>query len=104
MLEITERAATVIADACTAQDLSKAGGLRIAPKTTVNDGAVSSLAVEFVDRPQPTDTVLRAGLATVFLADGLERLVGTRVLDAERSGLPPQLVLRARKPPTGEPS
>ncbi len=96
MLEITERAATVIADACSAQELSEAGGLRIAPKTSVNDGAIRSLVIAFVDRPQPNDTVLHEGPATVFLANGLEKLVATRILDAKHGGLPPQLVLRSR--------
>ena len=75
MLEITARAATVIAHACSAQDLSESGGLRITPNTT-NNGAVRSLRVEFVDGPSPTDTVVQEGPANVFLADGLERLVG----------------------------
>jgi len=41
------------------------------------------------------DTVVREGEATVFLADGVEGLVGARVLDAEGSGTPPRLVLRS---------
>ena len=96
MLEITVRAATVIAHACSAQDLSESGGLRITPNTT-NNGAVRSLRVEFVDGPAPTDTVVQEGPANVFLADGLERLVGAAVLDAQSSHLPPRLVLRKQE-------
>ena len=61
MLEITERAASVIAQACDAQEVAESGGLRIAPKTAVHDGSVHSLVVEFVDRPDSSDTVVRCG-------------------------------------------
>jgi Fe-S cluster assembly iron-binding protein IscA len=100
MLEITERAATVIVQACDAQEIGESGGLRIAPKTAVHDGSLQSLVVEFVDRPRASDTVLRAGPATVFLADGVAPVVEGRVLDADHDGTPPRFALRARRPPS----
>jgi hypothetical protein len=96
MLQITEHAATVIAEACDAQELAESGGLRIAYKTAVHDGSVRSLLVEYVDRPQASDTVVREGPAAIFLADGVDRVVAGRILDAERDGMPPRLVLRSQ--------
>ena len=98
MLQITEHAARAISQACDAQELADSGGLRIAYKTAVNDGSVRALLVEYVDRPQPSDTIIREGPAAVFLADGIERIVSGRVLDAELGGIPPRLVLRAQGP------
>ena len=102
MLEITERAATAIAQAFTAQEVDSSGGLRIAAKTTVHDGSLESLFVEFVDRPRSSDTVLQVGAAAVFLADGIAPLVQERILDAERDGTPPRFVLRTRKRSDGD--
>ncbi len=99
MLEVTDRAASAIAQACDAQEVGESGGLRIAPKTTVHDRSLRSLVVEFVDRPKPSDSVVHAGEASVFLADGIEDLMGGHILDAERDGTPPRFVLRARKRP-----
>jgi hypothetical protein len=96
MLEITDHAASVIAAECSAREVPDSGGLRIAPKTSEQNGNVRSLVIEFVARPRASDTVVREGEATVFLADGVEGMVGARVLDAEGSGTPPRLVLRSR--------
>lgn len=95
MMQITQHAASVITTECGARDVPETGGLRIAPKTSVNDGKVRSLVIEFVARPQPSDTILHEGDATVFLAEGVEGIVGARVLDAEGDATPPQLVLRS---------
>jgi hypothetical protein len=95
MLEITDHAASVIAAECTAREVPDTGGLRIAPKSSEENGNVRSLVIEFVTRPVASDTVVREGGATVFLADGVAGLVGARVLDAEGSGTPPRLVLRS---------
>ncbi len=102
MLEITERAATLIAEACNVQELPEAGGLRISRKSADHHDEAVSLVVAFVDRPQASDTALQAGPATVLLAEGVERLVATRVLDVKRSGLPPSLVLRSHKASTAD--
>lgn len=99
MLEISDRAATLIAQACDQQNVAESGGLRIAPKIAVHDGSLQSLVVEFVDRPRASDTIVRTGSATVFLADGVDQLVEGRVLDAEHGGMPPRFALRARRPP-----
>jgi hypothetical protein len=101
MMEITQHAASIIATECAVREVPDSGGLRIAPKTAVHDGTARTLVIEFVPRPQPSDTVLREGDATVFLADGVDHLVGERVLDAEDGGTrpgggAPRLVLRAR--------
>jgi hypothetical protein len=100
MLEITPHAASVIAAECDAREVPDTGGLRIAPKKAVEDGARRSLVIAFVARPQPSDVVVQEGDATVFLAEGVDRLVGERVLDADDGGSPPHLVLRRR--PTAE--
>lgn len=101
MIEITQHAASVIATECAVREVPDSGGLRIAPKSAVHNGTPRSLVIEFVPRPQPSDIVVREGDATVFLADGVDHLVGERVLDTEDGearpgGGPPRLVLRAR--------
>jgi Fe-S cluster assembly iron-binding protein IscA len=96
MLEITQHAASVIAEECSAREVPETGGLRIAPKTSADNGNVRSLVIEFVARPRSSDTVLHEGDATVFLADGVAPVIGSRILDAEESGTPPRLVLRSR--------
>jgi hypothetical protein len=45
---------------------------------------------------------VRSGDARVFLADGVEELIGERVLDADSNAVPPRFVLRARRPPASE--
>jgi hypothetical protein len=95
MLHITDLAATAIASACHAQHLPGEGGVRIMPRPS--DGAatsIGSLVVHFVERPQPTDTVVCEREANVFLADGVDRVVAGRVLDIDGGVTPPQLVLR----------
>ncbi|HEY3674108.1 MAG TPA: hypothetical protein VGN51_24460 [Acidimicrobiia bacterium] len=99
MLEITQHAASVIAAECGVREVPATGGLRIAPKASADDGKARSLGIAFVASPQPSDTVVHAGEATVFLAEGVERMVGERVLDAEDGASPPHLVLRSRPAP-----
>ena len=95
MLELTPLAASAIANECAQRALPETGGIRIAPRRG-NEKTVRALVVEFVAEPDENDTVIRDGAAAVFLADGVERLVGSRLLDAESTASPPQLVLRAR--------
>lgn len=96
MLEITPHAASVIAAECNAREVPDTGGLRIAPKAAAHDDTTRSLVIAFVAQPQPSDVVVQAGDATVFLAEGVDRMVGERVLDADDGGNPPHLVLRKR--------
>jgi Fe-S cluster assembly iron-binding protein IscA len=101
MISITTRAASAIADTCDSRIVPD-GGLRIARKALTQDGPKPTLVVEFVDRPRSDDVVVRSGDARVFLADGVEELIGERVLDADSNAVPPRFVLRARRPPASE--
>jgi hypothetical protein len=96
MLELTPLAASAIANECAQRALPETGGIRIYPRRTKKEKGVRALVVEFVAQPEDHDTVIREGDAAVFLADGVERIVDSRLLDAESAGSPPQLVLRSR--------
>ncbi len=93
-LQITSDAVSAIVEHCEAREVPDTGGLRIMQKASATEGSVRSLVIQFVAQPQPSDIVLREGDANVFLAEGVEPIVGERVLDAKGSGTPPQLVLR----------
>jgi Fe-S cluster assembly iron-binding protein IscA len=101
VLSITTRAASAIADTCDAQIVPD-GGLRIARKKATQDSSKPTLVVEFVDRPRSDDVIVRSGDAKVFLADGVEELIGERILDAENNVVPPRFVLRAPRPTASE--
>ncbi len=94
MLEMTQLAATAIASECGRRALPESGGVRIFPRRTKNEESVHALIVEFVAEPEDGDTIVREGDAAVFLADGVEAIVGSRILDAQHAGSPPQLMLR----------
>lgn len=98
MLDLTEAAATAIADECAKRELPAAGGVRIYSRRTKNDRCVEALVVEFVASPEDDDVVIRRGGAGVFLAYGVDEIVGARMLDVKRFTSPPQLLLRARRP------
>jgi hypothetical protein len=100
MLSITTRAASAIADTCDSRIVPD-GGLRIARKA-LTQGSKPTLVVEFVDRPRSDDVIVRSGEARVFLADGVEELIGEGILDAESKAVPPRFVLRARRPPASD--
>jgi hypothetical protein len=96
MLEVSPAAASAIAHACEVRELPTSGGVRIFPRRTdePRDLSIKSLVVEFVGAPVAGDTVLRENGAAVFLAEGVEHVVGSRLLDIENSGGDPRLVLR----------
>ncbi len=94
MLELTQGAATAIASERGKRALPESGGVRIFPRRTKNEESVHALVVEFVSKPEDGDTIVRRGDAAVFLAAGVDAIVGSRVLDAQHTGSPPQFVLR----------
>ena len=99
MLKLTSLAATTIAAEHDERALPGSGGVRIFPRKTKNERTVHALVVEFVAEPEVGDTIVRRDDAAVFLAEGVDALVGSRVLDAQRTppseGAPPQFVLLA---------
>lgn len=98
MLEITDVAATAIARECAKRKLPATAGIRIYPRRTKNDACVEALVVEYVASPEDDDVVIRDGVASVYLACGVDEIVGSRVLDVQRVASPPQLLLRAPRP------
>jgi Fe-S cluster assembly iron-binding protein IscA len=97
MLEVTTRAASVIANECQRRDLPDTSGVRIYPRPAAKDVSVRALGVEFVREPRDDDTVIRQDDAAVFLAAGIEHLVVARQLDAEPEGTAPRLMLRKQE-------
>jgi hypothetical protein len=95
MLEITDVAATAIARECAKRKLPATAGVRIYPRRTKNDACVEALVVEYVASPEDDDVVIHRGDAGVFLACGVDEIIGARVLDVQRVASPPQLLLRA---------
>lgn len=96
MLEMTRQAADVIATQCEKRALPATAGIRIYPRRTKKPDSVQTLVVEYVDDAEEGDTIIRHGAAAVFLAEGVEEIVGCRVLDAqETAAASPQLLLRA---------
>jgi hypothetical protein len=95
MLEISQHAANVIATECGKRALPETAGVRIYPRRTKQPDSVQALVVEFVKGPEVGDTVVRQGSASVFLAEGVDDIIGARVLDAQHGVSPPQLLLRA---------
>jgi hypothetical protein len=101
MLSITTRAASAIAGTCDPRIVPD-GGLRIVRKAPTQEVPRPKLVVEFVDRPRSDDVIVRSGDAKVFLADGVEEVIGERILDADSNAVPPRFVLRARRPPASD--
>ncbi len=95
MLELTQLAATTIASERGKRALPESGGVRVFPRRTKNERSVHALVVEFVAEPEDGDTIVRRGDGAVFLAEGVDAIVGSRVFDADNTGSPPQFVLRA---------
>lgn len=95
MLELTQVAATAIAGECARRNLPPSSGIRIYPRRTKNDTSIAALVVEFVSSPEDDDVVIREGRAGVFLARGVDKIIGRRVLDVQNIASPPQFVLRA---------
>jgi hypothetical protein len=96
MLEMTPQAADVIATQCEQRALPATAGIRIYPRRTKKPDSVQTLVVEYVDGAEEGDTIIRHGSAAVFLAEGVDRIVGSRVLDAkDTAASSPQLLLRA---------
>jgi hypothetical protein len=95
MLDLTDAAATAIAGECARRKLPATAGVRIYPRRTKNDRCVEALVVEFVASPDDDDVVIRHRGAGVFLACGVDEIVGARVLDVKGVASPPQLLLRA---------
>ncbi len=95
MIQLTPFAASMIERECRVRSVPQSGGLRIAPRSSGPHGDVEALVVRFVSRPRASDTVIRHGEASVFVAPGVERLVGPRLLDAEGSASRPKFVLRS---------
>jgi hypothetical protein len=97
MLEMTRQAADVIATQCEKRALPATAGIRIYPRRTKQPDSVQTLVVEYVVGAEEGDTIIRHGAAAVFLAEGVDEIVGSRVLDAQDAGAPsPQLLLRGR--------
>lgn len=100
MLEVTPPAASAISNECAQRAIPETGGVRIFYRRghcAKNQRAVRSLAVAYVANPEESDTLIQENGVRVFLADGVERMVGSRLLDAKSpSSSPPQLMLRAR--------
>jgi len=94
MLEVTTHAASVIANECERRELPETSGVRIYRRPSAKEASVRALGVQFVPEPGGDDTVIRQDDAAVFLAPGIEHLVGTRLLDAESDGAAPRLMLR----------
>jgi len=95
MLQITQHAANTIATECEKRALPETAGVRIYPRRTRHPDSVDTLVVEFVNGAEVGDTVVRQGGASVFLAEGVDEIIGSRVLDAQHGASPPQLLLRA---------
>jgi hypothetical protein len=95
MLALTHDAATLIATECERRALPSTAGVRIFRRQTKRPPSVQTLVVEYVEEPEDDDTVVRQGPAAVFLAEGVDDVIGSRVLDAHRRVSPPQLWLRA---------
>ncbi|WDZ87102.1 HesB/IscA family protein [Micromonospora cathayae] len=75
MLTMTDNAVLVIRDLAAQQDVSDAGGLRIAADT-----AAGSLTVELVEQPAQGDQVVDTDGARIFLdSDAAELLTDTSV-------------------------
>jgi Fe-S cluster assembly iron-binding protein IscA len=102
MLELTEEAATAIAHECAKRRLPATAGVRIYPRRTKNDTSIEALVVEFVSSPEDDDIVVQERGANVFLARGVDEIIGSRVLDARGVASPPQLLLRARRVGDGQ--
>jgi hypothetical protein len=95
MLALTQDAATLISTECERRALPSTAGIRIFRRQTKRPTSVQTLVVEYVEEPEDDDTVVRRGSAAVFLAEGVDDVVGSRVLDTHRQVSPPQLLLRA---------
>lgn len=98
MLDLTAGAANAIVAECRKRRLPETAGVRIYPRRTKHDHCIEALVVEFVGAPEDDDVVIRRGDAGVFLADGVDEIVGSRMLDVKHPASPPQLLLRARHP------
>jgi hypothetical protein len=97
MFEMTRQAADAIATQCEKRSLPATAGIRIYPRRTRKPDSLQTLVVEYVDGAEEGDSIIRHGSAAVFLAEGVDEIVGTRVLDVQDSAAPsPQLLLRTR--------
>jgi hypothetical protein len=97
MLALTQHAADLISTECARRALPSTAGVRIYRRQTKRPASVQTLVVEFVEEPEDDDTVVRRGAAAVFLAEGVDDVIGSRVLDAQHKTAPPQLLLRAQR-------
>ncbi|WBB82202.1 adhesin [Micromonospora sp. WMMD882] len=77
MLTMTDNAVLVIRDLAAQQDVSDAGGLRIAADVTAG-----SLTVELVEQPAQGDQVVAAEGARIFLDADAAELLGDTSVDA----------------------
>jgi hypothetical protein len=96
MLALTQQAATLISKECQRRALPSTAGVRIYRRQTKKPMSVQTLVVEYVEDAEDGDTVVRHGPAAVFLAEGVDEIIGSRVLDAQHRTSPPQLLLRAQ--------